>query len=185
MKKIYNSFVLQTKDYCIVDLEKEYSDYAGENRYVVVTEYEKEDFIMKFKDEVKKYEPYIVTGMWYFDFIQEEYARARSKAYADSVYITPYVVDDNTDSDFAIDMTLDFEARMKENETLEEEYENIRKALLRIKDEKMRSRLVKYFWYNKTQEEIAHEEGIQQSSVCRGINAGIKKIKKFYKNMHN
>lgn len=170
MKKIYNSFILQTKDYCIVDLEKEYSDYAGENRYVVVTEYEKEDFIMKFKDEVKKYEPYIVTGMWYFDFIQEEYARARSKAYADSVYITPYVVDDNTDSDFAIDMTLDFEARMKENEILEEEYENIRKALLRIKDEKMRSRLVKYFWYNKTQEEIACEEGICQSSVCRGIN---------------
>lgn len=185
MKKIYNSFVLQTKDYCIVDLEKEYSDFAGENRYVVVTEYEKEDFIMKFKDEVKQYEPYIVTGMWYFDFIQEEYARERSNAYADSVYITPYVVDDSTDSDFAIDMTLDFEARMKEKEILEEEYENIRKALRHIKSEKMRSRLIKYYWDNKTQEEIAFEEGSRQPNVCKGINDGIKKLKKFYKKVYN
>lgn len=112
--------------------------------------------------------------MWYFDFIQEEYARERSKAYADSVYITPYVVDDSTDSDFAIDMTLDFEARMKEKEILEEEYENIRKALRYIKSEKMRSRLIKYYWDNKNQEEIAFEEGSRQPNVCKEINDGIK-----------
>lgn len=112
--------------------------------------------------------------MWYFDFIQEEYARERSKAYADSVYITPYVVDDSTDSDFTIDMTLDFEARMKEKEILEAEYENIRKALRYIKSEKMRSRLIKYYWDNKTQEEIAFEEGSRQPYVCKEINNGIK-----------
>lgn len=178
MKKIYNSFVLQTKDYCIVDLEKEYSDFAGENRYVIVTEYDKEDFIVKFKKEVEQYEPYIITGIWYFDFIQKEYAKKRAEAYADSMYTVPYVVDESTDAEFAIDITLDFEARMKEKEILEEEYENVRKALGKIKNEKMRNRLVKYFWYNKTQEEIAFEEGAHQSSVCRGINAGLKKNKK-------
>ena len=80
------------------------------------------------------------------------------------------------------------EARAKDKPiSLEDEV--IKKSLIaEIKNELnklpiiQRERIKKYFFENKTYEEIARDEGVNKTSIMRAINSGLEKISKKFKN---
>ena len=80
------------------------------------------------------------------------------------------------------------EARAKDK-PLSLEDEVIKKSLIaEIKNELnklpiiQRERIKKYFFENKTYEEIARDEGVNKTSIMRAINSGLEKISKKFKN---
>lgn len=46
--------------------------------------------------------------------------------------------------------------------------------------ETQKRRVFKYFFYNKTLEKIADEEGVDFTSVRESVNSAIKKLRKFF-----
>ena len=61
------------------------------------------------------------------------------------------------------------------------EDENIKKAISSLSDIQKR-RIIKYYFENKTYDEIAQDEGVNKTSIMRAINCAIEKI---YKNIKN
>ncbi len=46
--------------------------------------------------------------------------------------------------------------------------------------EKQKKRIVEYFFYDKTQQEIADKEGVNRFAIEKSISLGLEKIKKYF-----
>ncbi len=62
---------------------------------------------------------------------------------------------------------------------LRDNVERLRSALCYLSETQKR-RVIKYFFYGKTLERIADEEGVNFTSVRESINSSIKKLRKFF-----
>ena len=62
---------------------------------------------------------------------------------------------------------------------LRDNIERLRSALCYLSETQKR-RVIKYFFYGKTLERIADEEGVNFTSVRESINSSIKKLRKFF-----
>lgn len=92
MKKIYESIILRSEDYTVVDLKKEYIDPVGGIQFVIISDSSEQELLQRFGDEIKKYSPYVVTDEKYLRFLNLDYQRQRAEAYRDSEYRTPYSI---------------------------------------------------------------------------------------------
>ena len=50
MKKIYESIILRTEDYTVVDLKKEYTDPVGGIQFVIISESSEQELLQRFGD---------------------------------------------------------------------------------------------------------------------------------------
>ena len=62
---------------------------------------------------------------------------------------------------------------------LRDNIERLRSTLCYLSETQKR-RVIKYFFYGKTLERIADEEGVNFTSVRESINISIKKLRKFF-----
>ena len=184
MKKILNPIILKTDVYCVVDLMIEYPKLVGGFRYVIISDCCSEELLRTFGEEIKKYKPFIITGTYYLDFLNKEFSKKRAQAYEESVHYAPYSIEENTPLENIFGMTTNFEEDMKQREVLAEEYENVREAVSELNSTEMKRRVKKYYWDNKTQSEIADEEGVSQKNISKGIKKAEEKIKKIYKRVY-
>ena len=66
-----------------------------------------------------------------------------------------------------------------DEDMLRDNIERLRSALCYLSETQKR-RVIKYFFYGKTLERIANEEGVNFTSVRESINSSIKKLRKFF-----
>ena len=184
MKKIKNPIILKTDVYCVVDLMIEYPKLVGGFRYVIISDCCSEELLRTFGEEIKKYKPFIIAGTYYLDFLNKEFTKKRAQAYEESVHYAPYSIEEYTPLENIFGMTTNFEEDMKQREVLAEEYENVREAVSELNSTEMKRRVKKYYWDNKTQSEIAYEEGVSQKNISKGIKKAEEKIKKIYKRVY-
>ena len=181
MKKIYEPIILRTEDYIVVDLKKEYIDPVGGIQYVIISEISEQELLKRFGDEIKKYSPYVVADDDYLRFLNSDYQHQRAEAYRDSEYRTPYSIGEKTNVGrvlFHNNMSLE------EMVELKEQYEKIISIIDRLPQQEQKRRIKKYLLDDKTQDEIALEEGVDQAAVCRSINRAKENIKKMLGNGH-
>ena len=62
---------------------------------------------------------------------------------------------------------------------LKDNIKRLREVLCYLSETQKR-RVFKYFFYNKTLEKIADEEGVDFTSVRESVNSAIKKLRKFF-----
>ena len=62
---------------------------------------------------------------------------------------------------------------------LKDNIKKLREVLFNLSETQKR-RVIKYFFYNKSFEKIAEEEGVDFSSVRESVNGAIKKLRKFF-----
>ena len=181
MKKIYESIILRTEDYTVVDLKKEYTDPVGGIQFVIISESSEQELLQRFGDEIKKYSPYVVTDEKYLRFLNLDYERQRAEAYRDSEYRTPYSIGEKSNVGSVL-----FHNNMSLEEMVEikEQYERIISIINRLPQKEQKRRIKKYLFDDKTQDEIALEEGVDQAAVCRSIQRAKENIKKMLGSGH-
>lgn len=185
MKKIFNSIVEKNTEYSVIDLRKEYPDLLGEYRFAIATQLSDEELKLCLGTEIDKYQPYIVTSLEYLAFLKDEYAKERSEEYFRTTYGDSYSFEEGIGFEHNKGLVCDFEAEMIRKEVIEKKNNEIHKAVLSLKSERMRKRIINYYWKSKTELQIAQEEQTNQSSVHESLKRGIKNLKKFLEKPNN
>ena len=162
-------------------MKKEYTDPVGGIQFVIISESSEQELLQRFGDEIKKYSPYVVTDEKYLRFLNTDYQRQRAEAYRDSEYRTPYSIGEKTNVGSVL-----FQNNMSLEEMVEikEQYERIISIINRLPQKEQKRRIKKYLFDDKTQDEIALEEGVDQAAVCRSIQRAKENIKKMLGSGH-
>lgn len=73
---------------------------------------------------------------------------------------------------------------LEEMVEIKEQYERIISIINRLPQKEQKRRIKKYLFDDKTQDEIALEEGVDQAAVCRSIQRAKENIKKMLGSGH-
>lgn len=166
------------KECKVIELKYEYKGYSGMEKYAIVTALSIEILEEKYKDEMGKYQPFLLLsqeqGAAIFEFRKNEkkheMRQLRKEAYygLDIANIEPYCVEMSRGD-------VETEVVTKCN----------RKEMLLMLDrltEVQKRRMIKYYFEKKTYREIGIEEGVSHVQIKKSIDVGIEKIKKIKMN---
>lgn len=72
MKNIYDDLLNEFKADCkVVDLDKEYPNRVGKEKYLIITNADRSTFETKYNQILNSLEPYCIVGSYYLDIIRK------------------------------------------------------------------------------------------------------------------
>lgn len=162
----------------VINLRYEYEGYTGKERFAIVTSLTEEEFDEKFGEVAKsEYAPYLLLSPEQGDAITE-YQNVEAKYRMRNLrYGHAFDINDGEFEEHHPEMAV--ETDPIEEIILQDNIQKLRQVLCNL-SEKQKSRIIKYFFYNKSLENIAAEEGVDFTSVRESINSAIKKLRKFF-----
>ena len=142
----------------------------NDNPYILESLEKQEIYIVKFKD-VKGSIHSVQVDKNVFDVfdLSEKYENSRIKEYSTKIVKSEFNIEN-------IPSKTSIEKDFMKNITICDLRKNINEL-----PEIQKRRLIRYFFKNKTFEEIAKEEGVNKSSIKRGIDWALEKISKNFK----
>ena len=169
--------LLFANDCKLINLRYEYHGYTGTEKWAIVTELAEEELWVKYPDVIRRYTPFILLSMAQGEVITEYQnyeARERMRR-----LLFGHAFDIN-DGEFEVhhpELAVDTDPI--EEIMLQDNIKRLREVLCYLSETQKR-RVFKYFFYNKTLEKIADEEGVDFTSVRESVNSAIKKLRKFF-----
>ena len=161
----------------LINLKYEYQGYTGTEKWMIVTELTEEELCKKYPDIIHRYTPFILLSMAQGEVItkyQNYEARERMRKL---LHGHAFDINDGTFEEHHPELAVETdpvnEIMLKDN------IKRLREVLSYLSETQKR-RVLKYFFYNKTLEKIADEEGVDFTSVRESINSAIKKMRKLF-----
>ena len=167
---------LFANDCKLINLRYEYHGYTGSEKWAIVTELAEEELWVKYPDVICRYTPFILLSMAQGELITEYQnydakIRMRNLRFGHAFDINDGEFEEHH-PELAIE--IDFVERIE----LQDNIKKLKFAMTKL-NQKQKKRIIDYFFYNKTYEQIAAEEGVKKQSIDESIKAAIKNLKKF------
>lgn len=161
------------------NLRREYGEnFSGDEKWAIITALSDEELQTQFGDVVNVcYSPYLLLTPEQGAAIIESKNndskfKMRGKLYGHIFDINDGEFEEHH-PEFAVETDPIEEIMLKDN------IKKLREVLFNLSETQKR-RVIKYFFYNKSFEKIAEEEGVDFSSVRESVNGAIKKLRKFF-----
>lgn len=160
------------KDCNVINLAKEYEGYTGEEKYAIVTELSEEELNRRYKDELKKYSPFVILSQEMYAVILESNRndeREHKRAYRchDAFAIDDERAPLDANSDPAI---------IAESDNT---YNHIIKEMMKLPG-RQGQRLYQHTVLGLSVDEIADAEGVTAASVYESLSRAKKAIQKVF-----
>lgn len=168
---------LFAKDCKLINLRYEYKGYTGTEKWAIVTELAEEELLVKYPDVIRRYTPFILLSMAQGDVITEYQNYEARERMRKLLFGHAFDINDGEFEEHHPELAVDTDP--VEEIMLRDNIERLRSALCYLSETQKR-RVIKYFFYGKTLERIANEEGVNFTSVRESINSSIKKLRKFF-----
>ena len=166
------------KDYKIIDLRTQYSNFVGDSNWVIVTDYS-EVYLLKQYPELKQYQPFATMTVSQWEAACQaftDYGRNDKKHEMRSMrHHDVFGYNDGETELYMKDLDTDIVSAQLD---LLVAKEHIESALKHLTNVQMR-RIVFSYYLQYTQREIAALEGVDKRAVEDSLNAAIKTLKKF------
>lgn len=169
--------LLFANDCKLINLRYEYHGYTGTEKWAIVTELAEEELWVKYPDVIRRYTPFILLSMAQGEVITEYQNYEARERMRRLLFGHTFDINDGEfevhHPELAVDTDPIEEIMLKDN------IKRLREVLCYLSETQKR-RVFKYFFYNKTLEKIADEEGVDFTSVRESVNSAIKKLRKFF-----
>ena len=169
--------LLFANDCKLINLRYEYHGYTGTEKWAIVTELAEEELWVKYPDVIRRYTPFILLSMAQGEVITEYQNYEARERMRRLLFGHAFDINDGEfevhHPELAVDTDPIEEIMLKDN------IKRLREVLCYLSETQKR-RVFKYFFYNKTLEKIADEEGVDFTSVRESVNSAIKKLRKFF-----
>lgn len=165
------------KDCKLINLRYEYINYTGKEKWAVVTELTEKELWKKYPDIIKRYTPFVLLSMAQGEVITEYQNYEARERMRKLLYGHAFDINDGEFEEHHPELAVDTDP--VEEIMLKDNIKQLREVLCCLSETQKR-RVFKYFFYNKTLEKIADEEGVDFTSVRESINSAIKKLRKFF-----
>ena len=136
-----------------------------------------EELWVKYPDVIRRYTPFILLSMAQGEVITEYQNYEARERMRRLLFGHAFDINDGEfevhHPELAVDTDPIEEIMLKDN------IKRLREVLCYLSETQKR-RVFKYFFYNKTLEKIADEEGVDFTSVRESVNSAIKKLRKFF-----
>ena len=162
------------KECKVINLTYEYPGYTGIEQWAIITDLSEEELCAKYAEQVATFRPFVVLSSA-FGKVRDTYIRNEHKhEMRRKLYGDVYSAEDGIEA---------YHPELIENDLLEtivqkEEMDFIKVAINTL-SELQKSRIVRYFFQEKTLQEIADEDKTSCAAVYYSIQCGIKNLKKF------
>lgn len=169
--------LLFANDCKLINLRYEYHGYTSTEKWAIVTELAEEELWVKYPDVIRRYTPFILLSMAQGEVITEYQNYEARERMRRLLFGHAFDINDGEfevhHPELAVDTDPIEEIMLKDN------IKRLREVLCYLSETQKR-RVFKYFFYNKTLEKIADEEGVDFTSVRESVNSAIKKLRKFF-----
>lgn len=161
----------------VLDLNYEYHDCVGTERWAIITELSEEELWKLYPDIIGRYEPFVLLspeqGQAIEAFKNNE-AKHRMRAIRRNSFF------DINDGEFEehhpeAAVADDSFERIEQEETIAELL-----SYLETLEEIQKDRIKRYYFYGGSYTDIAIEDGVSRQAVAYSIRNGIENLKKFY-----
>lgn len=159
------------KDCKVINLAYEYKGYTGKEKYAIITDLSEEELNLRYKDEIKRYRPFIILsrkmGLAIREFDRNDEKFRKRSARNESIFIAC----DEQDELVFSSLSVEDDQTIKEAESEElENKQRIREVCTKALDAltpKQRYYFVLHFVEGKSIRKIAHEVGIHRNTVLK------------------
>jgi len=156
------------KKHCNFELCKViYPGWTGSEKYIVITDDDEKDLLESFPEIMKALSPYVIVGR-YFAKMNDDMRYNDTKSATSSFSIDQIEDYENISDEF---IASDFSEDLCNKDT-------VSRALLCL-TEVQKSRVLRFFYADKTLKEIALEDGVGIPGVFESISAALKKMRNF------
>lgn len=150
--------------------EREYPGWTGEEKYIIVTDMEKEAFETAFPEIAKYLSPFVIIKKCHMEVIKEFYRNETKHKLRRFRYGCGH---DDSEKDYPSEfIDFDTENRMVNKTLLEETVAQL--------TEKQRRRIALYYTEGYSFQQIAEIEKVGKKSVENSIHNGLKKLKRLH-----
>ena len=153
--------LLFANDCKLINLRYEYHGYTGTEKWAIVTELAEEELWVKYPDVIRRYTPFILLSMAQGEVITEYQNYEARERMRRLLFGHAFDINDGEfevhHPELAVDTDPIEEIMLKDN------IKRLREVLCYLSETQKR-RVFKYFFYNKTLEKIADEEGVDFTS---------------------
>jgi len=162
-----------------LNLRREYGEnFSGDEKWAIITALSDEELQEQFGDVVNAcYSPYLLLNLQQGAAIIESKNNDSKHRMRATHYGHIFDINDGEFEEHHPEVV--DETDLIEDIMLQDNIRKLRQVLSNL-SEKQKRRVIRYFFYDKTLEEIAEEEGVCFSSVKESIDGAIKKLRKFF-----
>lgn len=167
-----------------INLEKEYRDYVGKEKWAIITSLSENELLKEYPDEIQNYTPYILLtdeqGKVILDNKRETYRKIKqSKKYEDPYGYVSGITEIHHPEISEPDFSHYREEKINREIERDQEIVLMHQAIGSL-TERQYKYLIERYVKNKSNREIAKSEGIAHQIVDRQIFRIIKKFKKIF-----
>ena len=157
------------ENYSIIDLTLEYENWAGTERYAVISDFDQEYLEQNYSSELSAFKPYLFMTSEFLDVRRNFRNNNKKFEMRELLYHAVYDYQDGITEGLVAD---DFIDKLIESEEL--------KRALTVLSQTEKERLLEYHIIGKTLSQIREEQGCSAAAVKYSVDRAIKKLKKFY-----
>ena len=168
---------LFARDCKLINLKYEYTGYTGKEKWAIVTEMAEEELWVKYPDVIRRNTPYLLLSVAQGAVITEYQNNEAKERMRKILFGHAFDINDGEFEEHHPELAVDIDPL--EEIMLQDNIEKLRIVLCYLSETQKR-RVIQYFFYNKTLEKIADEEGVDFTSVRESIYSAIKKLRKFF-----
>lgn len=174
VSKKYTDFDNFMRDCKIINLELEYPNHVGEEKYVILTNVEQCEFEKRYRKILAFYEPYVISSIELYEAF-EDYSRNEDKyekRNARNTISLDEIVNDGSEARFGKDEVLIEIIKKAHDEQIKEYIDSALKEL----GGKARRRFVMWAVHGIPQDRIAMIEGVRQQTVQCSVSKAKERI---------
>ena len=174
VSKKYTDFDNFMRDCKIINLELEYPNHVGEEKYVILTSVEQHELEKRYKKILTFYEPYVISSIELYEAF-EEYNRNEDKyekRNARNTISLDEIVNDESESRFGKDEVLIEIIKKAHDERIKVSIDSALKEM----GAKTRRRFVMWAVHRIPQDRIAMTEGVRQQTVQCSVSKAKERI---------
>lgn len=162
----------------IINLRFEYENHTGDEHYAIVTSLTEKEFDEKYGEIANcYYAPYLLLSPEQGDAIIE-YQNIEAKYRMRNLrFGHAFDINDGEFEEHHPELAIEID--FVEKIELQDNIKKLKFAMTKL-NQKQKKRIIDYFFYNKTYEQIAVEEGVTKQSIDESIKTAIKKLKKIF-----
>lgn len=167
-----NSEIKKCERYTIIDLAIEYPNLTGDEKYGVISDLSSEELKSEFGKDLAEYEPYLILSTGFQEARQNYIPNERNTERRFTRFMDAFPYEEEVIEKYHPELI---------NEDIIEKiiYKLELEETLCFITETEKKRLIKYYCFKYTYQEIADDEGITAQAIQQSIKKTIKRINKY------
>lgn len=167
-----NSEIKKFERYTIIDLAIEYPNLTGDEKYGVISDLSSEELKSEFGKDLAEYEPYLILNTGFQEARQNYIRNERNTERRFTRFMDAFPYEEEVIEKYHPELI---------NEDIIEKiiYKLELEETLCFITETEKKRLIKYYCFKYTYQEIADDEGITAQAIQQSIKKTIKRINKY------